>query len=111
MDGNVVLDIVHHLDDDAVALPGDYLGAGELAVHRRDGAGGAQPCHILNRHLPHMIETADNRHVNSRRFSKTSFIDGRTDRQELAKALHKKTRSNIGETRCFFIKKRNRHPS
>jgi len=107
VDGNVVLDIVHHLDDDAIALPGDYLGAGELAVHRRDGAGGAQPCHILNRHLPHMIETADNRHVNSRRFSKTSFIDGRTDRQELAKALHKKTRSNIGETRCFFIKKRN----
>ena len=108
MDGNVVLDIVHHLDDDAVALPGDYLGAGELAVHRRDGAGGAQPRHILHRHLPHMIETADNRHVNSRRFSKTSFIDGRTDHQELAEALlHKKTRSSTGETRCFFIKKRN----
>lgn len=56
MDGNVVLDIVHHLDDNAIAVPCDYLGAGELAVHRRDGAGGAQPCHILHRHLPHMIK-------------------------------------------------------
>lgn len=52
MDGYVVLDTVNHLDDDAIALPGDYLGAGELAVHRGDGAGGAQPCHLLHRHLP-----------------------------------------------------------
>lgn len=56
MDGNVVLDIVEHLDDDAVALPSDYLGAGELTVHRRDGAGGAQPRHILQPHL-HICHT------------------------------------------------------
>lgn len=51
MDGNVVLDIVDHLDDDAVSLPGDYFRPGELAVHRRDCPGVAQPCHILKLHL------------------------------------------------------------
>ena len=36
-----MLHIVNHLDDDAVAFPCDDFGARELAVHRRDGAGGA----------------------------------------------------------------------
>jgi hypothetical protein len=62
VDGHVVLDIVNHLHDDTVAFPGDDLGAGELAVHRWDGAGGAQPCHVLQCNLPMQSHTGDETH-------------------------------------------------
>ena len=42
---DVVLGVVGDADDDAVAFPGDELGAGELPVHRDDLLGLAQPLH------------------------------------------------------------------
>jgi hypothetical protein len=48
-----VLGVVGDADDDALAFPGDELGAGELPVHRDDALGGAQPCHIRHCHLHH----------------------------------------------------------
>lgn len=38
-------------DDDAVAFPGNELGAGELAVHGDDALGAAQPRHVRHCHL------------------------------------------------------------
>ena len=48
---DVVLGVVGDADDDAVAFPGDELGAGELPVHRDDALGGAQPSHVGHCHL------------------------------------------------------------
>ena len=42
---DVVLGVVGDADDDAVAFPGDELGAGELPVHRDDVVRVAQPLH------------------------------------------------------------------
>jgi len=48
---DVVLGVVGHADDEAVAFPRDDLGAGELPVHRDDALAGAQPCHVRHCHL------------------------------------------------------------
>lgn len=49
--GDVVLGVVGDADDDAVAFPGDDLGAGELPVHRDDALARAQTRHVRHCHL------------------------------------------------------------
>lgn len=46
-----MLGVVGDADDDAVAFPGDDLGAGELPVHRDDALARAQTRHVRHCHL------------------------------------------------------------
>lgn len=51
VEGDVIVDVVVDLDDEAVAFPDDQLRPRELPVHRRDALSLAQPCHVRHLHL------------------------------------------------------------
>jgi hypothetical protein len=47
MDGDVVLDMVNHFNEEAITLPSNNSRPWKLAVYSYNALGVAQPCHIL----------------------------------------------------------------
>lgn len=62
MNGDIVGDMVNHLDDDAIALPRHDLRAGKLAVDGHDAPRAAEPRHVLQPYLQEEIEEKPSAH-------------------------------------------------